>query len=275
MYRAFFVGGTIYMIEILNNKTHKVLFDAIKDSKNEIYLCAPFIKEKIAREILNCKKTSVRLNVITASNISNYVSGASDISALKLLVENSAVIYNFQNLHAKIYLFDVDTAIVTSANLTPNAMYNNFEYGLMIKDDLSTIGKIHDDCESMINNLNECGLMTNEILMEMEKIVNHHKENKTKVITDEVDDQILLVKNIDALNGSSWLNDILALIEQLPKNIFKLNDLYCYEDELKDKHPNNNHIKDKIRQILQQLRDLGFIKFMDKGTYKKMWIKEN
>ena len=33
-------------------------------------------------------------------------------------------------------------------------------------------------------------------------------------------------------------------------------------------HPENKHIKDKIRQQLQFLRDRGYLKFINKGKYK-------
>ena len=35
------------------------------------------------------------------------------------------------------------------------------------------------------------------------------------------------------------------------------------------KHPNNNNIRAKIRQQLQQLRDRGIISFLGNGRYQK------
>ena len=46
--------------------------------------------------------------------------------------------------------------------------------------------------------------------------------------------------------------------------------MYAFENELKLKHPENNFIKDKIRQQLQYLRDKGFVKFLERGKYKKL-----
>jgi type II restriction enzyme len=43
-----------------------------------------------------------------------------------------------------------------------------------------------------------------------------------------------------------------------------------FENHFKEKYPNNNFIKDKIRQQLQQLRDKGIIEFIGNGKYKKM-----
>ncbi|MBQ6904500.1 MAG: restriction endonuclease, partial [Spirochaetia bacterium] len=51
---------------------------------------------------------------------------------------------------------------------------------------------------------------------------------------------------------------------------FTLKQVYAFEDELKLKHPENNFVKDKIRQQLQYLRDKGFIEFISPGNYRKI-----
>lgn len=43
-----------------------------------------------------------------------------------------------------------------------------------------------------------------------------------------------------------------------------------FEEELQEKYPKNNHVKDKIRQKLQVLRDNGYIEFMGNGEYRKL-----
>jgi type II restriction enzyme len=73
-------------------------------------------------------------------------------------------------------------------------------------------------------------------------------------------------KSIDA---KGWILDVLNCIEKTPNNDFTLNDIYNFEKDLKLKYPNNNFIKDKIRQQLQVLRDRGIIEFNGRGTYKK------
>lgn len=66
----------------------------------------------------------------------------------------------------------------------------------------------------------------------------------------------------------AWTSDIINLIDRLPSR-FNLNNVYKYENELALLHPQNNHIKDKIRQQLQILRDRGFISFVGNGEYRK------
>jgi type II restriction enzyme len=70
--------------------------------------------------------------------------------------------------------------------------------------------------------------------------------------------------------SKGWVLDILSCLEAIPDKKFTLKDVYRFEDQLKLKYPNNNFIKDKIRQQLQVLRDKGLLEFTGRGTYQKV-----
>lgn len=74
-------------------------------------------------------------------------------------------------------------------------------------------------------------------------------------------------KNIDA---RGWLMDVLNCINQIPAIQFSLSEMYAFENTLQIKHPKNRHIRDKIRQQLQLLRDRGFLEFCGNGIYRKL-----
>lgn len=74
------------------------------------------------------------------------------------------------------------------------------------------------------------------------------------------------------IENKGWIIDTLRCIDRIKSQNFTLGDIYKFEDELKLKHPNNNFIKDKIRQQLQYLRDLNIIEFTSRGNYKKKSI---
>lgn len=74
------------------------------------------------------------------------------------------------------------------------------------------------------------------------------------------------------LDSRGWILDIMNCLDKIKKNEFNLDEIYSFERELKYKYPNNNHIKDKIRQQLQLLRDMGVIEFKSRGNYKKIQI---
>ncbi len=73
----------------------------------------------------------------------------------------------------------------------------------------------------------------------------------------------------EELSSKGWLNDVLRYVRKLDKEIFTLQDIYKFKEQLKKQHPENKHIKAKIRQQLQVLRDREIIEFIDyDGTYR-------
>jgi type II restriction enzyme len=65
-----------------------------------------------------------------------------------------------------------------------------------------------------------------------------------------------------------WTLDVLNIVRRIGRAEFNLADVYEYCAELETLHPNNRHIRDKIRQQLQRLRDLGFLEFSNVGVYR-------
>lgn len=72
------------------------------------------------------------------------------------------------------------------------------------------------------------------------------------------------------LDARGWILDILNCLDKIEGNDFSLDQVYQYEKHLAVKYPNNKHIKDKIRQQLQVLRDKGIIEFIGRGYYRKI-----
>ena len=65
-----------------------------------------------------------------------------------------------------------------------------------------------------------------------------------------------------------WLNDVLICIQALKRKKFTLGDIYFYESQFGKQHPENKHVRAKIRQQLQVLRDNGIIRFAGTGKYE-------
>ena len=55
-----------------------------------------------------------------------------------------------------------------------------------------------------------------------------------------------------------WTADVLKIIRELGKAEFALNEVYAYDEQLQKFHPENKHIRPKIRQQLQILRTRAF-----------------
>lgn len=77
------------------------------------------------------------------------------------------------------------------------------------------------------------------------------------------------LKNV-GIKNKSWLIEIISIVDQIPNKEFTLGEVYKFENYLRSKFPNNNFIREKIRQQLQILRDKNYIEFINKGVYKKV-----
>ena len=69
----------------------------------------------------------------------------------------------------------------------------------------------------------------------------------------------------------NWRNLVLECIQDLCKKKkskeFSLDDIYRYENEMRKHYPDNKHIKDKIRQQIQYLRNDGIIDFKNNSGW--------
>lgn len=104
-------------------------------------------------------------------------------------------------------------------------------------------------------------------------------EGRVYIIKDEVeqsiDNIISKVKKTEfireyKLEARGWILDVLNCINSIDDREFTLQQMYEFESQLQLKHPDNHHVKDKIRQQLQLLRDKGIIEFRGRGNYRKL-----
>lgn len=77
----------------------------------------------------------------------------------------------------------------------------------------------------------------------------------------------LFLRNAEA-RTRGWLIEVMNCVELIGKKEFELDDVYAFEARLSSIYPNNYHVKQKIRQQLQVLRDQGYIEFVSRGNYR-------
>ena len=97
-------------------------------------------------------------------------------------------------------------------------------------------------------------------------IKNGLAEPKEKVLAEW--QKTLFLREEKEISAKGWLLDVMRCVEKLDKREFTLDDVYVFEKELSALHPENKHIKDKIRQQLQVLRDKRYLDFISRGYYR-------
>jgi type II restriction enzyme len=86
----------------------------------------------------------------------------------------------------------------------------------------------------------------------------------------EVRDRFKRIKPLGEIKAKErgWTLDVLNAVRRLGKIEFTTNDAYSFTSELEALHPDNRHVRDKIRQQLQVLRDMRLLIHVERGVWR-------
>lgn len=261
-------------ITLIKSPWEDIFLDLVEQTEEKLLISSPFIKSKAVEKMISAKGVDVSIEYITSFKLMNFYRKSSDFEALNTILKNNGIIRNYQPLHAKVYIFDKKQAIITSGNLTNGGMNTNYEYGVLIKDEKSVASVMHDFYD--IFNSNITGKISFEIIENAQKIIQdtpREKEVTFKPLEVEGDENDIFDVGTAPIieNLTGWKLEVFNCLESIESKTFLLNEAYAFEDILSQKYPDNSNIKDKIRQQLQYLRDLGLIEFKERGVYRKLW----
>jgi hypothetical protein len=265
------------MIKRIITPWDESFYEMVATCESKLRITSPFVKERIVNRLFENKRINVGFELVTSCKLMNFYRKASDINALTSILEKGGKIYNHQNMHSKIYIFDDKKAIITSSNLTYGGLTKNFEYGLEVSDP-NVVKQVITDFNNLISDEKTGSVELSETLKISDIIDSLPKEErvilpKIKENEDEQDTEVFTgdIKIVES-NLTGWLKDVFVCVNEIRNERFSLNDIYAFEDRLSKLHPDNSFIKDKIRQQLQKLRDIGLIQFLGAGNYKKLWL---
>lgn len=129
------------MIDLLHSPFKPAFEEFAKSIVSDCLICSPyitFVPIKMLSLAIAEKKvdTDVQINIITDISLRTVVQGATEISALLYLFDNhpKVSITYLPRIHAKVYIANSSSAIITSANFTDGGETKNFEYGVKIND---------------------------------------------------------------------------------------------------------------------------------------------
>lgn len=244
-------------MQILKQHWEDTLINLVGNTHEKIYLSSPFIKESVAKLIVDNKNESVDCKLLTKFTLSNMRGGGLDLSAVQSFKDNDFSLKNIDNLHAKIFIFD-HKAIITSANLTNGGLYSNLEYGVLLENET----EIENDFLGYYNNTNYQHI-ENEHISKVQNLLDKlPKIQKSKNLNGEIQ---IFAKELDK-NLSTGNQKVFDSIEQIGLEKFTTQHIYQFKGQFAGKTPENT-----IRRNLQELRDIGLLEFVEKGVYKKLW----
>jgi hypothetical protein len=260
-------------MEIIKTPWKERLLDMASSASKSVRIASPFVKDNVCKELAGVVKGGINLELITSFKMEYLRTGSLDISALRRVIDLGGTVRNHHRLHAKIFLFDDERAVVTSSNLTYGGMVGNFEYGLL-SSNIKVVSRITEDFNSLVHNkltgtLGEINLSEAEkILAELPPALICRLRND---VAADLDDVIVMPKETAIKTMSGCKLELYLCLCELDTSEFNLAEVYKFSGRLCRLYPTNTEMKAKIRQKLQELRDDGFVEFLGRGHYRKLW----
>lgn len=184
------------MIQILTANHAETIMDCFRNAKHEIKIASPYLSPSTADILCDASKRGLKCTFVTRIYTDDLTKRANNIDALRNMLNADVTVYAMIALHAKLYLFDNNTAILGSANFTESGLNLNYELSIKIDaddvDSRNLIASLHTVYSSMINQIIEQdsiaadikrkGLVTNNLLdLVQDDYDRHYISSKGKV----------------------------------------------------------------------------------------------
>ncbi len=247
----------------------------------------------LEKELLRCLERNVQLEFLVGLDF-----GTTDGAALRWFraMANKTEKLHFYcfrdplkdvgpTFHPKLYLFkrrSFATAIIGSSNLTGRGLKENIELNVIIRDRydseaVNAVSNIYADFkyqgtpftpdESYIEGYEE---VTRHVRQTRDRTLSSKSTTKMIASLNRKEERMPRPTIPDPLDLTGWQK---LVYEKIPPGEFTTKSMYRFVEEFREAYPQNRHVEDKIRQILQQLRDDGFLKPMGRGRWVKRAVE--
>jgi len=264
------------MTAFVTTPTHVWLEKQLSQCNEQFLVACPFVGDYLAKATRQLPAKVNRL-LVTRTDLRDFATGASDIDAVCETARLGAKVLSLPRLHAKVYVIDRNIALVTSANATHSSMRRNWECGVVIEDD-EQVKNLSALLLSGFGAREKPQLWTLPELERLREPVRVFREAlppaKPKLRTGLFEhlDIALPVETWPGLIAGlpGWTRLTLEGVIHQSSDQFSIQDVYriCLPMVAK-RFPANRFPREKLRQQLQRLRDLGFIEFLGDGRYRR------
>jgi hypothetical protein len=262
---------------IVVSPTDRWLKGALKNCSSLLAVSSPYVG-KYLDDAVSELGPKVAVTLLTRTLLGDFASNASDLDALQSLAERIGGILSLSSLHAKVYVVDKKRALITSANATFSGMYRNRECGVEIKDRPS-INTLRGLIRSGFGSSPRPQVWTADDLNELRKPIETLRAALSQVTTlreaaIEAPPRVQLQRRqlgrlVESFSG--WLQLTLEGVSRIPSDTFTMNEVFASCAPLAaSRFPENRHVREKLRQQMQRLRDLGLVLFLGGGRYERL-----
>jgi hypothetical protein len=199
-----------------------------------------------------------------------------DIAAIATLAGRDVAVLGLDRLHAKVYVFDEQSALVTSANATFSGLRKNAECGIAVNDpkmaqDLAV--RIRSGFAASPSPIPWSESRLRSLVPSVERLKSRlPTRTQIRVIEGEEAETLELPTNeaeelLPVTAG--WTHLVFQRLLRFGRIEFTTDEAFrACVPEIARRFPQNGHPREKVRQQLQVLRDLGLVHFLAPGHYR-------
>jgi HKD family nuclease len=276
----------VHLTDNVEVKLIDVLLDSLSSAK-EVRIAVAFLKNSglnlVEGELIQCLRRGGFVEFLIGLDFR-----ITDADALLRLKKIGTKVYCYSNpltddtpvYHPKLYIFKEEAkalVVIGSSNLTEGGLKDNVEINAILS--LSDGDELLSDIYALYNRLK---FQPNRFEPDLD-FIEAYNEVSARLRMGErsvrskrnVNELMLELRKREGKLPKPRVTpgDLFGwqkiVFERLPDGQFKTSDIYEFEDEFRRYYPENRNIRAKIRQILQQLRDLGLIKHVRWETWEK------
>ena len=262
-------------LEIVTTPTFEWVAKNARACTSSMIVASPYVNNGII-QLTDMVSKEVSRTLVTRTDLRDFAVGSSNLDTLCSLAREGVEIRSLSNLHAKIYIFDNSSALVTSANATNAGMWRNIECGLCT-DDRRVVMQL---TESLLGGFGLGAKPRSMNQGELEAL--HATVDDIKVTLPEKGSGIppdsalevpatFSIKNTEEFLGrfSGWKRLVLESVLEMPKDTITLP--YLYEIcviKANERFPENRNMEAQVRRQLQELTGIGIVERVKRGYYR-------
>ncbi len=262
-------------MRFVTTPTRTWLRDAIGRCRHDIAIASPYVTAALNDE-LKCLRPGVKRQLITRTELPIFASRASDLESLIEFAQEGGAVFSLPGLHAKVYLLDHALALVTSANATFSGLSRNWECGVIV-DGTDEVAELERLLKTGFGSPLALQRWHCTELKSLRSSVEDLRAalplvNDAKMFQDGEFPDLALMPGAwqDAFARlPGWTRLTLEAVVIVGEAEFGIEQIYATGLPMaQSRYPNNTAPKEKLRQQLQRLRDLGLVEFLGNGNYR-------
>lgn len=264
---------------IVISPSHTWLIQALEECTDSFSVSSPYVGSYFPK-VVSELDSKVSLTFLTRTTLADFASSASDLDAVRAVACRAGSVLSLSSLHAKVYVLDRKRALITSANSTYSGMYRNRECGFEVtkRSDVEALnafirtgfGSSPMPQRWTVDDLDELRLPVERLRAVIPRVATLRGQGVETLL------RIKLPRRQDRelIRGfSGWLQLTLEGVSRIPSDDFTMNEVMAACAPLAvERFPDNRHVREKLRQQMQRLRDLGLVLFLGNGRYERLAV---